>query len=205
MIRIFYGDDRVAAQKMVTRQLGEGYEAIEAENLTANDMPSLLLGVSLFAETRAILIKDLSSNKECWELLPKYVAECPHNVVIWESKLDKRSTTYKELSKDKNVEFKEFKIAEDPDKKVVFDIFDAAMRGDGKAAVKLCEKIETTNDPFMFLGLMVTQAVKKLQFNNPKAPRALKILARADMDMKSTAIESWTIIKMALLKIGGIK
>ena len=203
MIRIFYGEDRVTAQKMVVRQLGEGYEAIEAENITTDDMPSLFLGVSLFAETRAILIKDLSSNKECWELLPKYVADCPHNVVIWESKLDKRSTTYKELGKDKNVEFKEFKLAEDPDKKVVFDIFDAAFRGDGKAAVKLCEKIETTNDPFMFMGLMVTQAVKKLQYNNSRAPQALKILAKADIDMKSTALEPWTIIKMALLKIGG--
>ena len=203
MIRIFYGEDRVAAQKMVVRQLGDSYEAIEAENITTDDMPSLFLGVSLFAETRAILIKDLSSNKECWELLSKYVADCPHNVVIWESKLDKRSTTYKELSKDKNVEFKEFKLAEDPDKKVVFDIFDAAFRGDGKAAVKLCEKIETTNDPFMFMGLMVTQAVKKLQYNNSRAPQALKILAKADIDMKSTALEPWTIIKMTLLKIGG--
>ncbi|MBR5670102.1 hypothetical protein IKX12_03450 [Candidatus Saccharibacteria bacterium] len=203
MIRVFYGDDRVAAQKMVVRQLGEDYEAIEAENLTANDMPSLFLGVSLFAETRAILIKDLSSNKECWELLPKFVAECPHNVVIWETKLDKRSTTYKELSKDKNVEFKEFKLAEDPNSKVVFDIFDAAFRGDGAAAVKMCEKIETTNDPFMFMGLMTTQAIKKLQYNNSRAPRALKVLAAADLDMKSTSLEPWTIIKMALLKIGG--
>ena len=203
MIRVFYGDDRVAAQKMVVRQLGEDYEAIEAENLTANDMPSLFLGISLFAETRAILIKDLSSNKECWELLPKFVAECPHNVVIWETKLDKRSTTYKELSKDKNVEFKEFKLAEDPNSKVVFDIFDAAFRGDGAAAVKMCEKIETTNDPFMFMGLMTTQAIKKLQYNNSRAPRALKVLAAADLDMKSTSLEPWTIIKMALLKIGG--
>ena len=203
MIRVSYGDDRVAAQKMVVRQLGEDYEAIEAENLTANDMPSLFLGVSLFAETRAILIKDLSNNKECWELLPKFVAECPHNVVIWETKLDKRSTTYKELSKDKNVEFKEFKLAEDPNSKVVFDIFDAAFRGDGAAAVKMCEKIETTNDPFMFMGLMTTQAIKKLQYNNSRAPRALKVLAAADLDMKSTSLEPWTIIKMALLKIGG--
>jgi DNA polymerase III delta subunit len=176
---------------------------VEAENLTANDMPSVLLGTSLFAETRSILIKDLSENKECWETLPKYVADCPHKVVIWETKLDKRSVVYKELSKDKKIEFKEFKLAEDPDKKVVFDIFDTAFRGDGKGAIKMCEKIETTNDPFMFMGLMVTQAVKKLQYNNPRAARALKVLSAADLDMKSTSLEPWTIIKMALLKIGG--
>ncbi len=204
MIRIFYGDDRKAAQKMVVRELGDGYEVVEAENLTANDMPSVLLGASLFAETRSILIKDLSENKECWETLPKYVADCPHKVVIWETKLDKRSVVYKELSECENVEFKEFKQAEDPDAKKVFDIFEAAMRGDGKTAVKLCEKIETTNDPYLFMGLMVSQAVKKLQFNNSRAPKALKILAAADLDMKSTSLEPWAIVKMALLKIGGM-
>ena len=67
----------------------------------------------------------------------------------------------------------------------------------------MCEKIETTNDPFMFMGLMVTQAVKKLQYNNPRAALALKALSAADLDMKSTSLEPWTIIKMALLKIGG--
>ena len=200
MIRIFYGDNRVMAQKVIKQQLGDDYEVIEADKIQRDDMPSIFLGVSLFSETRSILIKDLSDNKECWDIFPNYIENCPHHIVIWETKLDKRSATYKTLSKNKYVELKEFKMAEDPNKKLVFDIFDAAMRGD-KNAIKMCEKIEQTNDPYMFMGLMVSQAIKKLQYNNSKAVKALKILAQADVDMKSTGIEPWKLIKMALLKI----
>jgi hypothetical protein len=203
MIRIFYGDNRVQAKKMIDKLLGADYEVVEAENLQANDMPSVFLGTSLFAETRTILIKDLSLNSECWAELPKYVADTTHNIVIWEMKIDKRSASYKALSKNSNVEFKEFKLAEDPNKKLVFDILDVAMRGDGARAVEMCEKIEATNEPYMFMGLMTTLAVKKLQMNNAKAPRVLKILAQADIDMKSTGLEPWTVIKMALLKVAG--
>lgn len=203
MIRVFYGEDRILARKMIDRQLGADYEVIEAESLQADDMASVFLGVSLFGDARSILVKDLSANKDCWDILPKFVDDCTHNIVLWESKLDKRSATYKTLSKNKSVEFKEFKLAEDPNKKLVFDVLDTALRGDGAGAVKMCEKIEATNDPYMFVGLMVTQLVKKLQINNPRAANALKILAQADVDMKTTGLEPWTIVKMALLKIGG--
>ena len=200
MIKVFYGEDRVKARKMAEKLFDGEYEVIEAENLTANDMASVFLGVSLFGESRKILVKDLSANKECWDMVPNFAADCTHDIILLESKLDKRSATYKGLSKDKKVEFKEFALAEDPNSKLVFDIFDAAMRGD-KNAIKMCEKIEQTNDPYMFMGLMVSQAIKKLQYNNSKAMKALKILAQADVDMKSTGIEPWKLIKMALLKI----
>ena len=203
MIRVFYGDDRVAARKQIDRQLGDDYEIIEGESLMVGDMPSVLLGTSLFATERKILVKDLSENKECWAMLPQFIDGCPHNIVIWETKLDKRSATYKELAKA--VEFKEFKLAEDPDKKLVFDILDMAFRSDGKGAVKACEKIELTNDAFMLVGLMTTQAIKKLQYNNPKAVKAMKILAKADMDMKTSNLEPWEAVKIALLKIGEIR
>lgn len=203
MIKVFYGEDRVKARKMVDKLFDGEYEVIEAENLTTNDMASVFLGVSLFGESRKILVKDLSVNKECWDMVPNFVADCAHDVILLESKLDKRSATYKALSKDKNIEFKEFALAEDPNTKLVFDILDAAMRGD-KNAIKMCEKIEQTNDPYMFMGLMVSQAIKKLQFNNAKAARTLKVLAQTDIDMKSTGIEPWKLIKMALLKISSL-
>lgn len=203
MIKVFYGEDRVKARKMIDRLLGGDYEVIEAENLTTSDMASVFLGTSLFGDRRKILLKDLSLNKECWEMTPNFVADCPHDIILWETKLDKRSATYKALSKDKNIEFKEFALAEDPNTKLVFDILDAAMRGDN-GTIKMCEKIEQTNDPYMFMGLMVSQAIKKLQFNNAKAAKALKVLAQTDIDMKSTGIEPWKLIKMALLKISSL-
>lgn len=203
MIKIFYGDDRVRAREMVDKLLGGDYEVIEAENLTRADMDSVFLGASLFNETRKILIKSLSENKECWVLLPKYI-DTAHAVILLENSLDKRSTTYKELAKEKSVEFKEFRIAEAVDKNLVFDIFDVAYKKDGKKAVKMCEKIEITNDPFMFLGLMVTQSFKKLELRERRATEVVEILGKTDMLMKTTTIEPWTAIKMALYKIANI-
>ena len=203
MIRIFYGNDRVTAKRMAERLLGEKHEVIEAENVTRGDMDSIFNGVSLFGDERKILIKSLSENKECWEALPNYVGTS-FDVVILENSVDKRSVTYKALAKDKKVEFKEFKLAEAIDKNLVFDIFETAYRKNGKKAVEMCKMIETTNDPFMFVGLMVSQAFKKLELKERKAPIVVKILGDLDLNMKTAAIDGWVLIEAALLKIANI-
>lgn len=203
MIKIFYGNDRVKARAMIDRLLGKDYEVIEAENLTRGDMDSVFLGTSLFGETRNILLKSLSENKECWEVLPKYL-KTTHNVIVWENTVDKRSVTYKALAGESDVEFKEFKQVEEIDPKLVFDIFDAAYGGNGKRALQLCDKMESTNDPFRLMGLMTTQAFKKLEMRQTKASKVMKILAETDMAMKSTAVEPWNLVKAALLRIANI-
>ena len=203
MIKIFYGNDRVKARAMIDRLLGKNYEVIEAENLTRGDMDSVFLGTSLFGETRNILLKSLSENKECWEVLPKYL-KTTHNVIVWENTVDKRSVTYKALAGESDVEFKEFKQVEEIDPKLVFEIFDAAYGGNGKRALQLCDKMEATNDPFRLMGLMTTQAFKKLEMRQTKAPKVVKILAETDMAMKSTAVEPWNLVKAALLRIANI-
>ena len=203
MIKIFYGNDRVKARAMIDRLLDKNYEVIEAENLTRGDMDSVFLGTSLFGETRNILLKSLSENKECWEVLPKYL-KTTHNVIVWENTVDKRSVTYKALAGESDVEFKEFKQVEEIDPKLVFEIFDAAYGGNGKRALQLCDKMEATNDPFRLMGLMTTQAFKKLEMRQTKAPKVVKILAETDMAMKSTAVEPWNLVKAALLRIANI-
>ena len=203
MIKIFYGNDRVKARAMIDRLLGKNYEVIEAENLTRGDMDSVFLGTSLFGETRNILLKSLSENKECWEVLPKYL-KTTHNVIVWENTVDKRSVTYKALAGESDVEFKEFKQVEEIDPKLVFEIFDAAYGGNGKLALQLCDKMEATNDPFRLMGLMTTQAFKKLEMRQTKAPKVVKVLAETDMAMKSTAVEPWNLVKAALLRIANI-
>ena len=61
MLHIFYGEDRLAAEKAAHTVLGENYE-----------LPTLFLGTSLFEENRRILIKSLSENKELFSELEKY-------------------------------------------------------------------------------------------------------------------------------------
>ena len=201
MIRVFYGEDRARARKMAGQQLGKDFETIEGESLALNDLPSVFLGTSLFGDQRAILLKDLSLNKECWEALPRFASDCSHNVVILESKIDKRSVAYKALSKDKNVEFKEFAAAKDPDQFLAFDVITAALAGKGAEALRLCARLELESDAYMFMGLFLSQVLKKIPSTSARFARVMKILAQADMDMKTTGLEPWSIMKVAIIKI----
>ena len=90
MIKLFYGDDRKTAEIAIKKALGANYEVLEGASLEIAELPSIFLGGTLFASERALLIKDLGENKAVMAEMAKYL-ETPHNVVIWESKLDKRT------------------------------------------------------------------------------------------------------------------
>lgn len=199
MIRIFHGDDRLKIQQQVKQILGTDYEVLGGESLTLSDLDSIFLGVSLFAIDRNILIKDLSESPDCFAKLINYTATT-HNIVIWETKLDKRTAVYKDLAAQK-IDIREFKIAEPPEKKLVFDIFDLAWRGQAQQAIAICEKIENTNDPYMLFGLLVSQAIKKLESGQQKAVKVLKLMSQTDLNMKTTSLNSWLLIKSLLLRI----
>ena len=156
MLKIFTGDDRIRAKKEIEAILGENYEVIEGSELTINDLPSIFFGNSLFNETRNILIRDLSINKPAFEKLPDYL-NTPHQIILLELKLDKRSTAYKTL-KDK-IEIKDFSLKKDPNFNLIFDIYKTA-KYDGKKAVENLEKIKQNEGPIMFFGLLVSQALK---------------------------------------------
>lgn len=198
MIKIFYGEDRVRANAEIRKIFGKDYEVVEGADLTADILPSVMNGASLLANERKILIKDLGENKEIWEKLSQYAT--PQNeVVLLESKLDKRTTVYKEI-KDK-VEIKEFPRAKSKNEGLVFEIYKTAKR-DGKKAVEMLEKIEAEQDPYMLMGLFVSQAVKDFTMRQGnKEKRALKELSRFDMMMKTTSTQPWLILKGFLLSL----
>lgn len=207
MIKIFYGDDRVKAQAAIKKLLGDDYEVIESENLLPSDMASVFYGGSLFSDERKILIKDLSANKDCWEELPKYL-DSSHAIILLEAKIDKRSSIYKELSKNKAIEFKEFKLPEILDKYAAFGPFDAAYNGDIKMAILKASKLEEGgSDPYSLIGLMGTQACKKLSFPKEvaRAKEIIKMLAETDTYMKTTGKDGWELVKIALMKIAATK
>lgn len=203
MLRVFYGDDRVAAGKAVESVLGTNYEVFEGENLTVTDLSSVFQGTSLFAgEKRRILLKDLAENAAVWEKVADY-SETDHEVVIWETKLDKRATGYKKL-KATGVEMREFALRQPPEAKAVFNILDVALRN-GAQAVKMVEQIQENQDPYMFFGLMVTQALKKFEARQGRKERELlQLLSELDMQMKTTAIEPWDLVKSFLLRVSAV-
>lgn len=198
MIKIFYGDDRVTAKAKIAEILGTNYEVVDGAEINPDDMPSLFFGASLFADTRNILIRDLSTNKASFEKLPEYL-NTPHNIIIFELSLDKRSATYKNL-KDK-IDIKEFKLKETTDFSMVFDIYRTA-KTDGKKAVAMLEKIKMDEDPMMFFGLLVSQAIKDYaRKQGSKEKRALKELSRIDILLKTTSSQPWLLIESFLLQV----
>lgn len=201
MIRIFYGDDRVKANAKIKSLLGENYEVVDGENLDLTDLPNIFLGASLLSDTRNILIRDLAQNKPAFEQLTNYL-NTPHNIILLESKLDTRTTTFKEL-KDK-VEVAKFELPEDPNFRLVFDIYKTAKR-DGKKAISQLSKIKQDEDPIMFFGLLASQAIKDFSFNHgTKEKRVLKELAKLDLDMKSAKVEPWLLIESFLLRLSSL-
>ena len=198
MLKIFTGDDRVRAQNIIKQQLGDSYEVIEGADLAPSDLPSVFRGTTLFAETRNILIRDLSANKLAFDSISDYL-DTPHNIIILESKLDKRSVTYKAI-KDK-IEITDFKLPVNPNFRLVFDIYKIAKH-DGKKAVDMLEKIKSTEDPIMFFGLLASQALKDYAAHQGvKEKRALHELAKTDLQMKSTNIDPWLLVESCLLRI----
>lgn len=203
-MKVIYGENRGAAEQEVRRILGADYEVYEGEDLNLTDLPSIFQGTTLFGdEKRRILLKNLTERAEIWEKIGDY-ADTEHGVVIWELKVDKRSAGYKRLV-EKGVEFKEFKNAVGVDPRVAFGILDIALR-DGAKAIKEVEKIETTQDPYMFFGLLVSQMVKKYEASRGggRERAILKRMAEVDRQMKSTGVEAWTLVKGFLVQVGHI-
>ncbi len=205
MIKVFYGENRLAAEKEIKQFLGDDYEVFEGENLTTGDLPSIFQGVSLFeTDVRRILLKNLTENTEVWAKVGDYI-ETAHEVIIWEPKVDKRSVGYKTL-KDMGVELRGFTESKKPEINLVFGIFDLALR-DGARAVKQIEQIEAEQDVFMFVGLLVSQVLKKYELSHAgmRERKILKRLSELDIQMKMGVVDPWLLVKNFLLQVGRIR
>ena len=215
MIRVFHGDDRSKIAAEVRKILGENYEVFDGENLKIEDIINIFKGASLFATKRKILIKDLTEKRKTaeakeadankadfYEEIAKY-ADTEHDVIIWETTLSQKKS-YKDFVKENKIEVKKFEAKKPLDAGKVFGIFDMAMQ-DGERAVKQLEEIEKDQDPYMFFGLMVSQAIKRFEWRNGRKEKAiLKELSKLDIKLKSTTMEPWILIKSFLIRMSKI-
>lgn len=198
MIKIFYGDDRIRAKAAVEKYLGTDYEVIDGPDIVPADLPSIFFGTSLLTPERKILIRDFTANKAVFDQLPDYLST-PHLVAFLESKLDKRTTTFKSI-KDQ-LEMQEFKLPPAQDFNAIFDIFRVAKR-DGKKACAMLSKIKPTEDPIKFTGLLVSQAIKDYEAHpGERERRTLKLLAKTDLEQKSTSLDPWLLVESFLLRL----
>lgn len=104
MITLLTGENSFENERALQRLVAETpvlVERIDGAGLTIKQLPDLLMGATLFAEKRFVVIRNLSENKSLWNdfgtWLPR-VSDDIH-VVLVETKPDKRTKTYKDLQK----------------------------------------------------------------------------------------------------------
>ncbi len=107
MIFLFSGDNSFEVEQRV-RKLIAGFDGDVEKNdgseLTLEQLPDLLAGVTLFSAKRLIIIKNASENKPLWTTLSEWLEKGVDNEVIFiESHIDKRTKTYKWLEKHATV------------------------------------------------------------------------------------------------------
>ncbi len=76
-------------------------ERLDGANIDVKDLDSILLGLSLFANEKLLIIRDASTEKQVWEVLQDYIERIPDEVhlVLIDGAPDKRTRTYKLLQK----------------------------------------------------------------------------------------------------------
>lgn len=74
-------------------------ERFDGAELTISQLPDVLMGVSLFASERLVIIQDITANSSLWEKLPEWLPRINDaiHVVFIDVKPDKRTTSYKAL------------------------------------------------------------------------------------------------------------
>ena len=99
MIHLLYGDNEFEKQAALAALVGDAdVVRYDGEELTLADMQEITIGQTLFTQSSVYVISKLSENSDIWSRL----SELPFDdktVILLESKLDKRTKTYKWLQK----------------------------------------------------------------------------------------------------------
>ncbi len=74
-------------------------ERVDGTELSMSQLPDLLMGISLFASERLVVITDITLNSALWEKLPDWLGRVSDDihVVFIDTKPDKRKLSYKAL------------------------------------------------------------------------------------------------------------
>ena len=118
MITWFTGEntfDMKQAMLAIVERFEGTAERFDGVILELKNIPDLLMGRTLFAEKRLVIITDLSQNSAVWEKLPEWIDRISDDieVLLIDGKPDRRTTGYKEVKK--RVILKEFPLWGDRD------------------------------------------------------------------------------------------
>ena len=109
MITLLTGDNSFEVREAL-QVLVDGFdgmpERVDGSQLELRQLPDLLMGGTLFAEKRLVVISDLSTNSALWQKLPDWLPRVSDDVhlVLIDEKPDKRTVSYKALKEAANVQ-----------------------------------------------------------------------------------------------------
>lgn len=108
MITVLTGENDFAVKGAVAKIVSsfDGVaEKVDGVGLELKQLPDLLMGTTLFADKRLVVVDGLSKNKAIWEVLDEWLGRVSDDVhlVLVESTPDKRTRTYKWLQKNAQV------------------------------------------------------------------------------------------------------
>lgn len=100
MIHLLYGDNEFEKQAALAALVGDAdVVRYDGEELTLADMQEITIGQTLFSQSTVYVISKLSENSDIWPQLPDMQFDDDKTIILVESKLDKRTKTYKWLQK----------------------------------------------------------------------------------------------------------
>lgn len=108
MITVLTGDNSYEIDQAL-QALVAGFdgvpERIDGTDLELRGLADLVAGATLFADKRLVIVKGLADNKLIWPVLSDWIPRVSDDVqlVLVDTKLDKRTLAYKELKKHADV------------------------------------------------------------------------------------------------------
>jgi DNA polymerase III subunit delta len=298
MITVLTGENSFEIEREITRIINDTdvvAERIDGSVLELRRLPDILMGGTLFARERLVIIKGLSENSSIWPVFSDWINRVSDDttLLLVEPKPDRRTLTYKSLkdaaklvdfpawtdrdiskaeawvsaeAKDMNMpldtknvrtlvnrvgpdqwqlfhaleklalvdivtpEVIEALIDANPAENV-FNLFDAALRGDAHKVHTMIRTLEVSEDPYRLFALLSGQAfqlaavvtagandavakdfgvhpyaVSKLESAGKKLGRGgirkiIRAFASADDDIKLSRADPWLLIERALISI----
>ena len=118
MITLLTGENSFEIEQALGEIAGDfagNVEKIDGSELQLAQLPDILMGVSLFATERMVVIRNLSQNKAIWAVFGDWLSRISDDIhlILIEPKPDKRTTTFKALKE--NAIVKEFQPWTDRD------------------------------------------------------------------------------------------
>lgn len=109
MITLLVGENSFEVDRELERlvdQFSGTPEKIDGSELELRSVADLLMGGSLFAEKRLVIIRNLSANPSIWNMLGEWVGRLSDdtNLILIEAKPDRRTKTYKNLQKQATIQ-----------------------------------------------------------------------------------------------------